>query len=122
MQVSPEVNAVLERSCNDCHSDKTHWPWYSNIAPLSWYLVHDVHEGRAELSFSNWGSYTTKRATRKLQEICEQTGKGTMPLKTYVLMHPDAKLSDSDKKLLCNWADQELTRLTANQTISKETP
>lgn len=122
IQVSREVNAVLERSCSDCHSSKTRWPWYSNIAPLSWYLVHDVNEGRAELSFSNWGSYTTKRAARKLQEICEQIDKGAMPLKTYALVHPDAKVSDSAKKLLCNWASQERTRLTANQRISKDTP
>jgi hypothetical protein len=120
-QVSPEINAVLERSCNDCHSDKTHWPWYSNIAPFSWYLVHDVNEGRAELSFSNWGGYTARRAARKLQEFCEQIEKGAMPLKAYVFLHRDAKLSDAEKKLLCAWTNQERARLTANQTVSRRT-
>ena len=113
-QVSLEINAVLQRSCNDCHSDKTHWPWYSNIAPFSWYLVQDVNEGRAELSFSNWGSYTARRAARKLREVCEQIEKGAMPLKAYVLLHPDAKLSNAEKKLLCAWTNQERAPLTAN--------
>ena len=119
-QVPPEVNAVLERSCNDCHSNKTVWPWYSAIAPFSWYLVHDVNEGRAELSFSNWGRYPAKRTVRKLQEICEQIGNNAMPLKAYVLLHPDAKLSDAEKKLLCAWTNQERARATGNQTLSNE--
>ena len=114
-QVTPEVSAILERSCYDCHSNKTIWPWYSQVAPVSWLLVSDVNDGSKDLSFSDWARYDAKRAARKLQEICEQIEKGEMPLKSYILVHPAAKLSDSDKKILCDWAKQERERVIASQ-------
>ena len=114
-EVTPEVFAILERSCYDCHSNKTIWPWYSQVAPVSWLLVSDVNDGRKDLSFSGWARYDAKRAARKLQEICEQIEKGEMPLKSYVLIHPAAKLSDSDKKILCDWAKEERERVIASQ-------
>jgi hypothetical protein len=113
--VSTEVNAILDRSCNDCHSSKTQWPWYSNVAPISWYLVRHVNAGRRQLSFSEWGTYPPKKAARKLDEICEQVQTGEMPLSTYLPLHPAAKLSDADKQVLCNWASQERARLLAAQ-------
>jgi len=114
-QVSPQVSAILERACYDCHSNKTIWPWYSQVAPVSWLLVSDVNDGRKDLSFSDWARYDAKRAARKLQELCEQVEKGEMPLKSYLLIHPTAKLSDSDKKILCDWAKQERERVIASQ-------
>lgn len=118
LRVTPEVNAIVARSCNDCHSSKTAWPWYSNVAPISWYLARHVNGGRRQLSFSEWGTYPTKKAVRKLDEICEQVEMGEMPLKPYVPLHPAAKLSDADKQILCNWAKQERDRLLATQTNS----
>lgn len=114
-RISPEVSAILERSCYDCHSSKTTWPWYSQIAPISWLLVRDVNQGRRELSFSDWARLDARRAARKLQEICEQVEKGEMPMESYVLLHPEAKLSDSDKQLLCDWAKEERERVVATQ-------
>ncbi len=114
-QMSPEVSAILERACSDCHSSKTTWPWYSQIAPVSWYIVSDVNDGRKELSLSEWGTYEPKRKARKLQELCEQVEKGEMPMSSYVLIHPAAKLSDSDKQLLCDWAKQERERVLESQ-------
>jgi hypothetical protein len=111
MSVPPEVSAILERSCNDCHSYNTVWPWYSNIAPASWFVAHDVEEGREHLSLSNWGSYDQKRRARKLEEICEEVKEGEMPVSSYVMMHPEAELSEQDKATLCNWATQESERL-----------
>ena len=113
------VGAILDRSCNDCHSPNTQWPWYSNIAPASWYLVYDVNEGRKELSFSDWGSYNTRRTARKLQEICEQLEKGKMPTRAYVLLHPTARLSEADKRLLCDWAKQERARVLGARADSR---
>ena len=113
LTVSPEVEAVLTRSCNDCHSNKTDWIWYSNVAPVSWYLSHHVEEGRAELNLSEWGNYAPKRATHKLEEICEQIESGEMPLWDYALMHPSARLSDADKKLVCDWANAERDKIRA---------
>ena len=116
-QMSAEVAAILERACSDCHSSKTTWPWYSQIAPVSWYVISDVNGGRKELSLSDWGAYEPKRKARKLQEICEQIEKGEMPMKSYLLLHPAAKLSDSDKHVLCDWAKQERERVLADQTV-----
>ena len=98
------VQPILERSCYDCHSNETRWPWYSNIAPMSWALADDVKEAREELSFSEWNAYTADHRAHMLEEICEQVEKGEMPQKPYTLMHPGAKLSIEDKRALCVWA------------------
>jgi hypothetical protein len=113
-QISPEVAAILERSCSDCHSSKTTWPWYSQIAPVSWFIVSDVNGGRKELSLSDWGTYDSKKKAHKLEELCEQVEAGEMPMASYVLLHPAARLSDSDKQLLCEWAKRERERLLAS--------
>jgi len=109
--VLPEVVAIIDRSCNDCHSHKTVWPWYSDFAPVSWYLIHDVNEGRRELNFSDWRKYNAKRAAHKLEEICGEVQKDNMPLKSYVLFHPAAKLSHGEKELLCSWTKETRARL-----------
>src|SRR5437867_7578028 len=85
-QMTAEVAAILERSCSDCHSYKTKWPWYSEVAPLSWYLTHDVNEGRTELSLSDCARDTVKKAARKLRQICEEVEKSEMPTKPYLLL------------------------------------
>ena len=103
-KVPPDVRATLERSCADCHSNATVWPWYSHVAPVSWLLAEDVEHGRKELNLSVWGTYTPKRAEHKLEELCEQVEEGEMPLKKYTFIHPGAKLSDADRRRLCEWA------------------
>lgn len=114
-QLSPEVGATFDRACNDCHSSKTDWPWYSQVAPVSWWLKRHVDEGRRELNFSEWGTYAQRKMSRKLGEICDQVEAGEMPLKSYLLMHPAAKLSDADKKAICDWTEQERRRVGAAQ-------
>jgi hypothetical protein len=109
-----EVSAVLARACADCHSSRTRWPWYTNVAPLSWWTANHVHEGRRELSFSSWGSYSPRKQAHKLEEICEQVTEGDMPLGSYLLVHRDARLSAADVKLVCDWATREHTRLAAS--------
>ena len=105
MAVPPAVDAILERSCNDCHSNRTVWPWYSNVAPASWFLVDHVREAREELNFSEFASYSARRKGRKFDEICHEVKDGEMPLTEYVVLHPSAKLSDEDKRTLCAWAE-----------------
>lgn len=119
-QVPANVSAILERSCNDCHTHNTRWPWYSEIAPVSWYVAHDVNEGREHLNLSDWASYDPKRASRKLDEICEEIEKGAMPPSAYVLLHPSAKLSDEDKKALCEWAKAERERVNQTQASTAQ--
>lgn len=113
--MSPEVAAILDRACNDCHSNKTTWPWYSQVAPVSWLLVGDVNDGRKDLSLSDWGTYDSKKKARKLKKICEEVETGGMPLRSYLLLHPAARLSDSDKQALCDWTRQEGERVPASQ-------
>lgn len=99
----PQVKELLRRSCYDCHSNETVWPWYSYIAPASWLLADDVAEGRAELNFSEWSGYDEKRKLKKFKEIREEVGEGEMPQWYYIIMHPEAKLSDADKQALYDW-------------------
>ncbi|MCA1619168.1 MAG: heme-binding domain-containing protein [Acidobacteria bacterium] len=106
-RMTPEVAAILERSCNDCHSSETVWPWYSNVAPASWFLKWHVDEGRRELSFSEWATYTKRKRERKLHEICQQVESGAMPLKSYLPLHPEARLSDEDRRVICEWTRRE---------------
>src|SRR5438094_10198720 len=104
-QITPEVSAILNRSCNDCHSNKTVWPWYTNVAPVSWWLSNHVNGGRRALNMSEWGKLDPNRQDRKLRQICDEVSDGVMPLSSYTPMHPAAKLSDQDKKTLCDWTE-----------------
>lgn len=98
------VRAVMERSCYDCHSNQTRWPWYSGVAPVSWFVAEDVQEGRKHLNFSEWGTYTLKRQIAKLEMIASEVDKGEMPMERYLWLHRDAVLSEADKDLLTGWA------------------
>ena len=113
LNIPPEIDSILARSCNDCHSNRTDWVWYSNVAPASWFMAYHVEEGRIELNFSEWGKLSPGRASRKLEEICEQVNAGEMPIWNYVLLHPSAHLTDADKKALCDWAKREQEKIDA---------
>lgn len=119
-QITPEAEAVLERSCRDCHSNETVWPWYSQVAPVSWLLTRDVNEGRHDLNFSEWGTYSQRKVANRLKGICEQVERGDMPLWFYLPLHPTAKLTDADKKTLCDWTKQELARVSASQPPAQQ--
>jgi hypothetical protein len=99
----PEVRAILERSCYDCHSRKTRWPWYSYVAPASWLLARDVHEARRHLDFTAWDTYSEKKRAKRLREAWEEVKEGDMPLWFYLPLHPDARLSDADRERLHEW-------------------
>ncbi len=113
LQAPQPVASILQRSCYDCHSNRTVWPWYAQVAPVSWLLADDVGDGRREVNFSEWATFKPTRTARKLKEICEQVDHGEMPLWFYVPLHPDAKLSDADRKALCDWAKAERERVIA---------
>jgi hypothetical protein len=113
LQVTPPVTAILDRSCNDCHSNKTRWPWYSNVAPVSWFVIGHVNEGRENINFSEWGRYTPRDVDSLLKQMCRETKAGVMPLSSYTPLHPGSKLSADDVKRLCAWTDAERARLAA---------
>jgi hypothetical protein len=115
-QVPDDVKQVFVRSCADCHSNETRYPWYSQITPSNWFLAGHVDEGRHELNFSTWQTYKPETQKRKLGEICEQVEGRSMPLPSYLWIHRDAALSDSETKLLCDWANSQVDKMDAKQT------
>jgi Haem-binding domain len=90
---SPQTRAMMERACFDCHSNETRWPWYSNIAPISWSIAREVHEGRRSLNYSDWNP---NRPNESLETILQ----GRMPPRQYMLLHPEARLTDSELQSL----------------------
>ena len=113
-QVSPTVASIFDRSCNDCHSNKTRWPWYSNVAPVSWFVINHVNEGRSDMNLSEWGKLDRNRQRRRLEDICEMVESGEMPLSSYTPLHPGSKLTQADVKAICDWSTSERQRLAAS--------
>jgi cytochrome c551/c552 len=111
-QMTSDVAAIFDRSCRDCHTNKTVWPWYTNVAPVSWWLSNHVSDGRRSLNMSEWAKLPNDRQDRKLRQICDEVQDGNMPLSSYTPMHPAAKLSDQDRKTLCDWTETERQRLS----------
>jgi len=101
----PQVRAVFEGSCKNCHSNQTAWPWYSYVAPFSWIVARDVHRGRSHLNFSEWGTYSAKKKEEKLEDICEQLVNGDMPDGKYLLIHRQAKLTQEEREAVCAWVE-----------------
>jgi hypothetical protein len=112
-RVDPAVAAILDRSCIDCHSNKTRWPWYTNISPVSWFVVGHVNDGREDMNFSEWGRYEKRDQEKMLEGICELATEGEMPLSSYTPMHRGSKLTADDVKTLCAWTERERAALAA---------
>jgi hypothetical protein len=111
--LTPQVSEVLKRSCMDCHSNRTDWPWYSNVAPASWFVIDHVNHGRSHLNFSEWGSYDREKVEGHLDAICAFSKGGRMPLDSYTWIHRGARLSPEDVKTLCDWTGAEQRRLAS---------
>ena len=97
------VASMIKTSCYDCHSNNTNYAWHTEIAPISWWIAHHVEEAKEELNFSEWGSFSDKRKAKKIKEMIEELEEREMPLKTYLPMHPEAKLSDNQLNELLTW-------------------
>jgi hypothetical protein len=109
------VLAVFQRACQDCHSEKTRFPWYSYIAPVSMLVRHDVVRGREWLNLSRWSEYPMVRKQRLLSEIANQVEDRDMPLRQYTLIHPGARLSDAEVEAIFRWTQEERARLIAER-------
>ena len=107
------MRAMLERGCGNCHSERTQWPAYSRVAPVSWLVEHDVHEGRQHMNLSHWQQYSNDERIDLLSRIVTQLRQAKMPPKPYLLMHSDAKLSAEEQEQLRAWARAERSRLKA---------
>jgi hypothetical protein len=120
-QLTPEAAAILSRSCNDCHSNQTRWPWYTNVAPISWFVINHVNDGRRQMNFSDWAQYDRSEQENYLKKICREVKSGDMPIHSYLWLHGDAKLSNEDVKVLCDWANNESQRLSqTSEKVSTE--
>ncbi len=114
-QIPENIKKTFLQSCDDCHTNRSNYPWYSNIAPLSWGIVDHIEEGRKELNFSIWKTYDAKKQKRKLNEICEEVTISSMPHNQYLWLHWDAKLSEDDKKAICDWTEVEHGKIISNE-------
>lgn len=103
---SDEVLKILKESCFDCHSDKTRYPWYNKITPVNYWLASHVNEGKDELNFSNWKTYSLKRKEHKFDEVHEMVEKKEMPLPSYTWTHSEANLSEEQIQAIANWAKE----------------
>lgn len=112
--VPAPVLALLKRACYDCHSNHTTYPWYANIQPVSWWLMKHVNEGKQHLNFSVFGTYSAKRAGKKAEEIVDEVTHHNMPLPSYTWLHPEARLTPAEIKLLVDWATTLLDQSDAN--------
>jgi len=106
-KVPAKVQGVFTRSCQNCHSNQTAWPWYSYVAPVSWMIADDVHSARKKMNLSEWGGYSAKKREETLEEICEQVTNGDMPDAKYLLMHRSARLSAEERAAVCQWTEDE---------------
>ena len=103
--VNPRVVGIMRRACGNCHSYETQWPWYARISPVSWFLARHVRDGRPKLNFDEWSAAA---ATDQLEEIYDSIAKKKMPLASYLLMHPEARLSQADRDAVLARADGKL--------------
>ncbi len=103
VQVPDSVLHILKKSCYDCHSNYSTYPWYDRITPLNWWVADHITEGKRRLNFTTFGEYPPKKMDKKLKEIAETVEEDGMPLNSYLWMHGDARLNDKQKQMIVNW-------------------
>ena len=114
---APEaVRAVLAAKCADCHSANTHYPAYSRVAPVSWLVERDIQQGRQQLDLSQWQHYSTETRIDLLARIGSEVRSGQMPVKQYLLLHPQARLTSDEQQLIYEWAKSERKQLRRQTT------
>lgn len=111
LQINVGMASMLKSACYDCHSDQPRYPWYASVAPVSWKIGQHIEEGRDELNFSKWGTYSAKRRDHKLEEMIEEVEGRKMPQPNYIRMHKDAKLSDEQVEMLKSWVIAERAKI-----------
>ncbi len=103
VNVSEKVLDIFENSCYDCHSNSTRYPWYVNIQPIGWMMSRHIKNGKANLNFSEFGTYSKRRQANKLRSIVTSMRDGSMPLSSYKIMHTDARLTSNDTAIINSW-------------------
>jgi hypothetical protein len=111
LQAPEPVLRIVDRSCRDCHTWNTQWPWYARISPLSWVIARDVERGREFLNFSEWSGYSRAQKLAFMAAISSISKQDRMPPAPYLIMHPEARLSDRDRSVIETWSRREFRRL-----------
>jgi Haem-binding domain len=119
--VDPAVFAVVQRSCQNCHSEKTEWPWYSYVAPMSLLVESDVGEARGRMNLSRWYEYSNEERQQLLARMGAMVRSNQMPPARYTMIHPDAKLSPMERDQIYEWTRKERRRLKSAETLSAGT-
>jgi Haem-binding domain len=120
--VDPGLVRILERSCRNCHSERTEWPWYSYVAPMSWLVEKDVHEARSHLNLSRWNELDARKQHDLLAELAAVVRNRRMPLLRYTLLHPGAKPSPDEFERIYQWTRVERRRLTSLASAHSAAP
>lgn len=105
-EVPKNIGNIIKTSCYDCHSNNTEYPWYNRAQPVAWFLEGHIEDGKEELNFNEWDTYSGRRKKSKLRSIISQIEDDEMPLASYTLIHRDAKLSDTEKKTVLDWVSK----------------
>lgn len=106
LDIPAAIKKKIVNACYDCHSNKTAYPFYNNIAPVSWMMARHIREGKDHLNFSEWANYDRKKQIKLLTKICDEITSGEMPLKSYVFMHKNAIIDEKELKEICTWTEQ----------------
>lgn len=114
-----EVHEILKRACFDCHSYQTNWPWYSYVFPVNLLIYYHIQEGRAELNFHEWSNLPLSKQSTKIESILEEIESEEMPLKSYLLLHEEAKITADDLEILRAW-QKEIEKKTMEMEIEKD--
>ena len=115
-QIDPETLVIIQRACQNCHSQQTVWPWYSHLAPISWLLARDVQQARLHMNLSRWQDYSTDDQLRLLSAIGSAVRNREMPVQRYLLLHPEARLTDAERQQIYRWTRTERNRLRRRST------
>lgn len=99
------VHTVLVQACYKCHSNHTDYPWYAGVQPIGWWLARHITEGKRDLNFSEFGTYNPRRMARKLDAIGDEVAHNRMPLRSYTWLHPEARLTAEQRKIITDWTE-----------------
>lgn len=113
-EIPPEVGIILKKACYDCHSQSVKYPWYSDVAPVSWLVARDVKMGREHLDFGKWGELSKRDQIKVLGEIAEEVEDENMPMQIYINMHSEADLTEKQRELIVNWSEQLAEKIMEN--------
>jgi hypothetical protein len=118
--VPDSIKNIMAVACDDCHTNNTRYPWYSNIQPVGWWLQNHVNEGKRHLNYSEFTSYDKKKQYKKMDETAKEVKEGGMPLNSYLWIHKDAKLTQQEKDMIVHWAQQLSDKIIEENHLVRE--